>query len=157
MQKIEEYLLTKKEWNTELTLIRKVLNDSELIEDYKWGVPVYTLNGKNVVGVAAWKNYAGLWFFNGVFLKDEHKLLINAQEDKTKGLRQLRFTSVDEINVDILKQYIEEAIQNQKDRLELKATRTKQKDVILLSDFLALFDNIEDLKSAIYNLPSGKQ
>jgi uncharacterized protein YdeI (YjbR/CyaY-like superfamily) len=39
----------------------------------KWGIPTYTVNGKNLVGIGAFKTYVGLWFFNGSFLKDEEK------------------------------------------------------------------------------------
>lgn len=47
-------------------------------ETNKWSAPVYTSNGKNIVGLGAFKSYTGLWFFQGALLKDEKKLLINA-------------------------------------------------------------------------------
>ena len=55
-------------------------NDLNLEENVKWGTPVYSLNGKNVVGITAFKSYVGLWFFQGIFLKDPFKYLVNAQE-----------------------------------------------------------------------------
>ena len=115
MEKVEEYLEKKKKWSKELSLLRGVLQKTELVEDYKWGVPTYTINGKNVVGMAAFKSYVGLWFFQGVFLKDEKNVLINAQENKTKGLRQWRFNSVDEMDTDLILNYLKEAIENQND------------------------------------------
>jgi len=51
--------------------------------------------------------------FNGVCLKDEHNLLINAQENKTKALRQMRFTSKNEINEPVILAYVKKAIENQ--------------------------------------------
>ncbi|MDT0687112.1 DUF1801 domain-containing protein [Autumnicola psychrophila] len=36
----------------------------------KWGAPVYTLEGKNVIGLAAFKNHCAMWFFNGASLKE---------------------------------------------------------------------------------------
>ena len=86
----------------------------------KWGIPTYCLKNKNVAGIGAFKSYAGLWFFNGSFLKDEEKKLINAQEGKTKGMRQWRFEVLKEIDEALVKSYIEEAIQNQKDGKEIK-------------------------------------
>ena len=86
----------------------------------KWGIPTYCLQNKNIAGIGAFKNYAGLWFFNGSFLKDEAKVLINAQEGKTKGMRQWRFRSIEEIDEKLVLQYIAEAIQNQKDGKEIK-------------------------------------
>lgn len=155
MKKVEDYIRRKNEWKEELLVLRKLLFESELIEDYKWGVPIYTLNKKNVVGIAAFKNYVGLWFFQGVFLKDERKLLINAQEDKTKGLRQLRFKSIKEIDLNILKEYLKEAIQNQKDGKEIKVVRTKK--VIVPFELKQELNTDETLKKAFEKLSLGKQ
>jgi uncharacterized protein YdeI (YjbR/CyaY-like superfamily) len=47
-------------------------------------------------------------------LKDEKKKLINAQEDRTKSLRQWRFTSKEEVNEKEVLDYILEAIENEK-------------------------------------------
>ena len=55
---------------------------------------IFTLNGKNVLGIGGFKNYFTIWFFNGVFLKDEKNVLVNSQEGLTKSLRQWRFSSV---------------------------------------------------------------
>jgi uncharacterized protein YdeI (YjbR/CyaY-like superfamily) len=68
-----------------------------MTETVKWGVPVYTIEGKNIVGIAGFKAYVGLWFFQGAMLKDKKKKLINAQDGKTKALRQCRLNSVKEI------------------------------------------------------------
>ena len=73
-----------------------------------------------MAGIGAFKSYAGLWFFNGVFLKDPANVLINAQEGKTKGLRQWRFETIGDIDEKLVRAYIEEAIQNQKDGKEIK-------------------------------------
>lgn len=61
------------------------------MKKYSNGVRLYILNGKNVIGLGAFKNHFAIWFFNGVFLKDEKQLLTNAQEGKTKALRQMHF------------------------------------------------------------------
>lgn len=119
-QSVEEYIDSNKDYRELLEELREILNSTELVETLKWGIPTYTINKKNVVGIGAFKSYAGLWFFNGVFLKDEAKVLINAQEEKTKGMRQWRFNSFDELNVDLIRSYCLEAIQNQKDGKELK-------------------------------------
>ena len=59
----------------------------------------------------AFKSYFGLWFHQGVTLKDEASVLINAQERKTKALRQWRMTSVKDIKPAIVKRYLKEAIE----------------------------------------------
>lgn len=101
-------------WSEELELLKSIIAKTELIETTKWGGPVYVLDGKNVLGVGGFKNYFTIWFFNGVFLKDEKKVLVNAQEGVTKSLRQWRFTSKEELNENAILNYILEAIENEK-------------------------------------------
>ena len=119
----EEYISYYPEYAELLTKLRQILSGSELEEKMKWGIPTYCLKNKNVAGIGAFKTYAGVWFFNGVFLKDEAKVLINAQEGKTKGMRQWRFNSLNELDENALLTYINEAIQNQKEGKEVKPER----------------------------------
>ena len=100
-------------WLEEVALIKSIIQKSGLQETIKWGTEVYTHNGKNVVGVVGFKNHFTLWFYNGVFLQDKHKVLISAQDGKTKALRQWRFTSMAEINEKMILEYIREAIRNE--------------------------------------------
>ena len=37
-----------------------------------------------MIGIGACKSYSGIWFLNGVFLKDKQKKLINAHEGEQK-------------------------------------------------------------------------
>jgi uncharacterized protein YdeI (YjbR/CyaY-like superfamily) len=80
---VEEYIEVNSHFGEALMLLRQIINSTELEETLKWSAPVYTLNSKNVLGLGAFKNHFGIWFFNGVFLKDEKQLLSVAQE-KTK-------------------------------------------------------------------------
>ena len=100
-------------WLEEVALIKSIIQKSGLQETIKWGTEVYTHNGKNVVGVVGFKHHFTLWFYNGVFLQDKHKVLISAQDGKTKALRQWRFTSIEEINERQILEYIREAIRNE--------------------------------------------
>ncbi len=119
----KEYFLTIPHYLDILEKLRSILLSTELEEKMKWGIPTYCLKNKNVIGIGAFKTYAGIWFFNGVFMKDEANVLINAQEGKTKGMRQWRFKSIAEIDESLLKSYIDEAIQNQKQGKEIKAEK----------------------------------
>lgn len=101
-------------WEEELLLLKSIIDKTELTETTKWGGPVYVYEKKNVIGLGGFKDYFAIWFFNGVFLKDEKKKLINAQENLTKSLRQWRFTSKEKINEKEVLKYIFEAIQNEK-------------------------------------------
>lgn len=127
---VEEYLEINSHYKNELDLLRELLLSTELEETVKWSAPVYTINNKNVIGLGGFKQHFCLWFFNGVFLKDEANLLVNAQENKTKALRQLRFTSIDDINKPVVLSYIKEAIENQKLGKEIKPVRQTKKVTI---------------------------
>lgn len=102
-------------WKYELDCLYSILRKSGLDTRLKWGADVFVYNGKNVVSLAGFKNYFCIWFFNGVFLEDPYKLLVNAQEGKTKALRQWRFSSAEEIDEKIILEYVKEAIQNEID------------------------------------------
>jgi len=121
--KVKEYFEKKHQWSKELALMRKILLEAPLKETIKWGAPTYTFNGKNIVGMAAYKNYCGLWFFQGALLKEKHNVLHNAQEGKTKVMLQWRFHTISEIDINLIKEYVLEAIENQKQGKEIKPIR----------------------------------
>ncbi|MBP1222768.1 YdeI/OmpD-associated family protein [Flavobacterium sp. 1355] len=110
-------------WEEELLLLKSIIDKTELTETTKWGGPVYVFNKKNVIGLGGFKEYFAIWFFNGVFLKDEKKKLLNAQEDKTKSLRQWRFKSKEEVNEKEILEYIREAIENEKQGKIIKPSK----------------------------------
>jgi len=138
-----------------ITLHNYVLN-ADLSETIKWGMPVYCLKNKNVVGIAAFKKYVGIWFYQGVYLKDEQKKLVNAQEGVTKAMRQWRFSSLKEIkqNKKLIIAYVKEATENQKQGKELKPEKKK----ITIPDEIKVACK-EDLKFdiAFKALTPGKQ
>jgi uncharacterized protein YdeI (YjbR/CyaY-like superfamily) len=107
-------------WSEELEFLKSIIAKTELIETTKWGGCVYVLDNKNVIGIGGFKNYFTIWFFNGVFLKDEKKVLVNAQEGVTKSLRQWRFTSKGDIVEALVLDYIYEAIENEKQEKIIK-------------------------------------
>jgi uncharacterized protein YdeI (YjbR/CyaY-like superfamily) len=111
------------QWEEELMFLKSIIDKTELVETIKWGGPIYVYNKKNIIGIGGFKNYFAIWFLNGVFLKDKKKRLINAQEDKTKSMRQWRFTSKEEINEKEVLEYILEAIENEKQGKIIKPSK----------------------------------
>lgn len=153
---VEEYIEVNSHFGDALNLLRDIINSTELNESLKWSAPVYDLDGKNVVGLGAFKNHFGIWFFNGVFLKDEKNLLVNAQE-KTKALRQMRFESINDINKNIVLAYVKEAIENQKLGKEIKPTKTTKKDIIIPNELKTELNNDSILFDAFKLLTPSKQ
>lgn len=152
---VEEYFEKNSKWEKELEKLRKALLKTECIETLKWGIPTYTINKKNVVSIAAFKEYVGLWFTNGSFLNDEHKKLINAQEGKTKGMRQWRFNSIGEIDEGLILEYLYEAIQNQKEGKEIKIERNKP--LILPPELKHILKENKELKMLFEGFTKSKQ
>ncbi len=150
----DEYLQNHPEWISELTLLRSILIDTELTETIKWGIPTYTIKNKNVVGLAAFKNHVGLWFFNGALLKDRANMLMNAQEGITVAQRQWRFQSISEIDKNLVAEYIAEAIQNQKEGKEVVIPKKKKVISEMLKNKLS---SDENLKANFKKLTPGKQ
>lgn len=142
------------QWEEELLLLKSIIDKTELKETTKWGGPVYVYEKKNVVGLGGFKDYFTIWFFNGVFLKDEKKRLMNAQEDITKSLRQWRFTSKEEVNEKEILEYIAEAIENEKQGKIIKPSKKE----MIVSDLLnAEMTKNPNLKSAFEKFSPYKQ
>lgn len=125
-EKLEAYYQDEHPFKEGLAQLRKLAEKTEAQEDFKWRIPVYTIDGKNVFGICKFKHHFGVWFFNGVFLKDPKKVLENAQEGKTKGMRHWKFQSLEEIDENEVLAYMNEALDNQKKGLEVKAEKTKK-------------------------------
>jgi len=119
------------QWEEELEILKNIIDKTELVETNKWGGIVYTVNNKNVIGIGGFKNFFTIWFWNGVFLKDDLNVLVNANEGVTKGLRQWRFTSKEQLNEKQILIYINEAIENQKLGKEIKP----EKKPVVISEF----------------------
>ncbi|MCP9201220.1 YdeI/OmpD-associated family protein [Gramella sp. GC03-9] len=155
VKSLEDYLERHPKWEEQLRLLHEMLLSTELVQEIKWGAPVYTLNGKNVIGLGAFKNHCGLWFFNGALLKENTALLMNAQEGKTKALRQIRFEKDDEIKTSVLLPYVKEAIQNQKEGKVIRPATHKK--LVIPGELKEALEKDSDLKSAYKELSPGKQ
>lgn len=151
---VEEYLDKNPNWFSELSLLREIFLETEMVEEVKWGMPTYTINKKKVVGIAGFKEYFGIWFFQGVFLEDPLKVLVNAQEGKTRGMRHWKFSDIKEVKKDLILPYVEEAIQNCKEGKEIKI---EKKALIIPSLLQDALDSDSALKAAFNNFTHGKK
>ncbi|MEC7755833.1 MULTISPECIES: DUF1801 domain-containing protein [unclassified Roseivirga] len=149
MQKtVSDYIIKHSEWQKELILLKDLVLSQPLEETIKWGAPVYTFKGKNIVGLGAFKSYVGLWFFQGALLKDKEQKLVNAQEGKTQAMRQWRFNSLSEIeaNSSLITDYVKEAVANQKAGKEIKPKAGKPLEIPL--ELQEVFHKDTELKEA---------
>ena len=151
---VDEYIELS-EYSAELSKLREILLSTGLKEELKWSAPCYTYQGKNIVGIGAFKSYFGLWFHQGASLTDPENVLINAQEGKTKALRQWRFTNKKEIKVRTIKAYVKEAIEAQKAGDVIKPDRSKP--IVVPPELQQAFNSKKVLQNAFSKFTKGKQ
>lgn len=88
-------------------------------------------------------------------MEDKAKVLISANEEKTKALRQWRYQSIKDLDVKLIEQYITEAIQMAKDGKEFIEVKVPpQEPQGILKDAL---DMDLDLKHAFFALTPGRR
>lgn len=152
---VETYLERNSEWKDHLARLRSILLNAGLEETIKWNAPCYTLDGKNIIGLASFKSYCGLWFFQGALLTDPAGVLVNAQAGRTKAQRQWRFQRGEELDEELISAYVAEAVRNQKRGLEIKVERGG--DLKIPSELNAALANDSELRSAFESLTPGRR
>ena len=152
---VDLYIAKSKQWQAEVELLRTILLDCKLEETFKWGQPCYTIHDKNIVFIAPFKAHCDLGFFNGAVLKDEKQLLVAAGKH-TQGARQMRFTSMKEIehSKSVIRKYVKEAIENEKNGIKLIQT---QKNEIEVEELEVIFKKDVPYKKAFSALTPGRQ
>ena len=152
---VAEFLASSEQWKRELAKLRSILKTAGLEETVKWGSPVYTCDGRNVVGIGGFKSYFGLWFFQGALLADKKKVLINAQEGRTKAMRQMRFQSIGEVDPGLIKAYVKEAIGLARQGVEIKPDR--RKPLTVPAELQAAFRKHKKAKAGFEKLTPSKR
>ncbi|MFY0594613.1 YdeI/OmpD-associated family protein [Roseivirga sp.] len=147
---VEDYFASGAPQAKQMKCLRGIVNTFPFDETVKWAFPVYTISGKNIIGLGGFKAYAGIWFFQGCYLTDGANRLVNAQEGKTHAMRQWRFQSVEEIkeNEDLIKVYIQEAIDNHRAGKEFKPVKKRPKPLIIPPELKVIFDTDNALKES---------
>lgn len=141
-------------WRAELTMLRAIMHRCGLKEELKWGAPAYTCNGKNVIGLGSFKSYVGIWFHQGVFLRDKQKVLVNAKPGVTKAQRQWRFKSLEEMNQDLITNYVSEAVTNARNG---KVLRPQSKKLSMSEELSAALISNRAFRMAFESLSPGRQ
>ncbi len=142
------------DWRQELKMLRQIVLETDLSEEIKWGVPVYTHNGKNIVTINALKESANLGFFKGALLSDKHNLL--QQQGNLQSGRIVKFTNANDIEKvrDVLKTYVLEAIEIEESG---KKVEFKKNPEPIPNELLQAFEQDFSFKKAFYELTPGRQ
>ena len=122
----------------------------------KWGVPCYSLEGKNVVLIHGFKEYCAVLFFKGALLKDPQDILV-VQTENVQAARQVRFTNVGQIReiAAVLKSYIRQAMEVEKAGLTVSFKKTDE--FAMPEEFQNKLDTDPALKKAFEALTPGRQ
>lgn len=154
--KVDEFLERQDRWKKEIAKLRTIALACKLDEDFKWGQPCYTVEGKNVAIIHGFKDYCAILFMKGALLEDPEKILFQQTENVQAG-RQVRFTTLKEIAAlePVLKAYLKEAIELEK--AGAKVARKSTADYAVPEELVARFDAEPALKEAFDALTPGRQ
>lgn len=154
--RVDEFFEKEKRWKEEMLLLRSIMNEAGLTEEFKWKHPCYTFNGKNIVIIGGFKEYCSLMLFKGALMKDEAKILVQPTETG-QATRQIRFTNTDQINQqkDLIKTYMFDAIEVEKSGKKIEYKKTKDFDVP--EELTKKFKEDKHFKKAFESLTPGRQ
>jgi len=154
-ESVDAYVDSAETWQDEMIRLREILQSSGLEETVKWGGPCYTYDGRMVVGFGAFKSYVALWFYQGALLSDRDDVLINAQEGRTKALRQWRFTASEQIKPEQIQAYVLESIELQMQGKRIKPDRNKP--LVIPPQLNQALDDDERAGAAFNELSRGRK
>jgi uncharacterized protein YdeI (YjbR/CyaY-like superfamily) len=142
-------------WSEELLILRSIVLHAGLKEELKWSMPCYTIDGKNILIIAAFKDYCSLSFFKGALIKDTKQLFATPSEN-SNAARQFKFTDTKQIikYEKVILQYIKEAIVIEHSGEKILKPKS-QKEII--AELKHEFKNNPELESAFYKLTPGRQ
>ncbi len=142
-------------WTDILEFLRQLLLETELQEERKWGVPTYTLNGKNVVMLGVFKDSCVLSFLKGGLLEDPYQLLERPGPNSQEG-RFIRFTNLPQAQEieDKIKEYLLRAIEVERSG---KKAIPKPANQVLPEELNQKFVEHPGLEAAFFALTPGRQ
>ncbi|MGX5816601.1 YdeI/OmpD-associated family protein [Chitinophaga lutea] len=151
-----DFYFETEQWHAETNRLREIVLSCGVTEEVKWGVPCYTYNDANVVLIHTFKEYCALLFHKGALLSDPEGVLIR-QTENVQAARQLRFTSLKEINklASVIKSYIYEAVEVE--RAGLQVPMKKVSEFKVPEEFRIKLDKLPALKTAFEALTPGRQ
>lgn len=154
--KVDKYISNVGKWPKELELLRKIILDCGLTEDYKWKHPCYTYQKNNILLIHEFKEYCAILFHKGVLLKDSENILVQ-QTENVQSARQIRFTSIKEIVKlkSTIKTYVFEAIEIEKSGLKVPMRKTSGYN--MPEELQQKFRENPNFKTAFENLTPGRQ
>jgi uncharacterized protein YdeI (YjbR/CyaY-like superfamily) len=153
---VNRFFEKAKSWKEEMNLLRSLIMECGLEEEYKWMHPCYSINGNNVVLIHSFKEYTAILFFKGVLMTDKKELLIQ-QTKNVQDRRQLRFTSLAEIQglKSTIKAYVKEAIDIEMSGKKVVFKKTEEFE--MPEEFKTVLQKNKAVRTAFEKLTPGRQ
>lgn len=153
--KIDEYVNNAKSWQREMAQLREICLDCGLAESLKWKKPCFSFQKNNVAIIQPFKNSVALMFFKGSLLDDPENVLEKPGKN-SRIARRIAFTNSEEIAKlePVIKEYIQEAIQAEKDGLEVEVEKKKEP---IPEELQTKFEEDPEFKTAFKELTPGRQ
>lgn len=142
-------------WTHPLERLRNMLLRCGLTEELKWGHPCYTLRGKNVALLGAFKDTCVLSFLKGVLLQDPHGLLEKPGENSHEG-RVIRFSNEDDVlqKAAMVEEFIRQAIAVEEAGLKIPKREESEE---IPAELQARLEEMPELQAAFSALTPGRQ
>ncbi len=142
-------------WRPELIALRTLVLETGLEEEIKWSFPTYTLNGKNIIMVSAFKDYACISFFKGALMQDSENIF-DKHGESSQAVRIIKFVKVKDITEvkTTLINYIYEAIEVEKAGIKIEFKKNLEP---IPEEFQKALDANPALSKAFFALTPGKQ
>jgi uncharacterized protein YdeI (YjbR/CyaY-like superfamily) len=83
-------------------------SSSNIVEDWKWKIPIFCFENEMICGFAAFKNHVSLTFFKGAQMSNKHQIF--SEDCSAQKTRTIKFISISEIDKKKLNDYFKEAI-----------------------------------------------
>jgi uncharacterized protein YdeI (YjbR/CyaY-like superfamily) len=145
-----------KRWALPLAALRKIIRSTGLDEEAKWGVPVYTDRGKNILILSALKDLVSVGFLKGVLMSDPAQVLEkpgpNSHIDRVLRFRDMK--RIDELE-ETLRDHIREAVEIE--RSGRKIPPRPPSDLEVPEEFQSVLDGDPAISTAFYALTPGRQ
>lgn len=143
-------------WTPILERLREILLSTELTEERKWGVPVYTLSGKNVILLGVFNDSCVISFMKGSLMRDPEGILELPGPNSQEG-RIIRFTKLEKLEKleSFLPKYIQEAIEIEKSGKKIE--KPNPEESILPKELTLKFAEHAGLEKAFFDLTPGRQ
>lgn len=154
--KVNWYFARDNRWSAANARLREIMLATGLTEVLKWGCPCYADAGRNVVLIHDFKDYCAILFFKGAVLADPAGVLIR-QTENVQAARQMRFTSLDEVQVQaaLITDYVTRAVAAERAGVSVPMKSTK--DFPLPDELTRAFAEHSGLKAAFEALTPGRQ